>query len=108
MMLPTEVLLVTVGNATDPPWPNVVNVTSTVAVVGSPLLLTIRTRSFNPFQNMAIDVKPVQVLGLLRLLVPAGVCVASHHEGISGPHLWQKQRNPPRVCLFRHNFHAQW
>jgi hypothetical protein len=107
MMLPTEVLLVTVGNATDPPWPNVVNVTSTVAVVGSPLLLTIRTRSFNPFQNMAIDVKPVQVLGLLRLLVPAGVCIAITtayqaliYGGSSGIHLVY-------ACL-AHNFHAQW
>ena len=61
MLLPTDSLLVTVGNATDPPWPAMVPITTTTAVVGSPLLLTVRTRSLNPFENIAIDVKPAQV-----------------------------------------------
>eukprot|EP00291_Cryptomonas_curvata_P012654 CAMPEP_0172185158 /NCGR_PEP_ID=MMETSP1050-20130122/20003_1 /TAXON_ID=233186 /ORGANISM="Cryptomonas curvata, Strain CCAP979/52" /LENGTH=233 /DNA_ID=CAMNT_0012859091 /DNA_START=249 /DNA_END=947 /DNA_ORIENTATION=+ len=57
MLLPTESLIVTVDPALAPPWPNV---TAATAVVGTLLLLTVRTRSVHPFEQIAIDVKPAQ------------------------------------------------
>jgi hypothetical protein len=60
MLLPTDSLIVTVGGGWELPWPAVAAVANTTAVVGSPLLLTVRTHSAQPFEDVVIDVKDEQ------------------------------------------------